>query len=590
MLNGLLVKLNLSLTPFMAWVRILNPDIIKTDIVAGIVAGVLIVPQAVALATIAGLPPEHGLYTSIIPVVIAAFFGSSWQALSGPNTALVIMISMAIAPYASIGTADYIMYAVTLSFMVGAFQLAFAVFGLGGIFNYFSQTVMVALVTGVGLLIILQQVGNFMGILMNVVEDVDFTVYQMAHNVYLANPFAVLVGVATVACGMLVKKYRSSWPHHIVAIVFGTLFAYVLDVIFGAGNTNIDKLGRMSLELLPLSAPDFSPSNFAEAAEGLIPASFLIATMGLIQSTVIARSTASKTGQHVSFNQEVAGQGLSNIVGSFFSCFPSCGSFNRSAANLEAGARTPLAALVSAVVLVVLIFSAGELLAYMPISVMAAVLFMVGANLIKWNEIKLLLQMHGESRYIFILTLATTLYGGLQNGVFLGAFLSIVAYLRRVSVPEIEVLFGEYAAPYLPQKGQSKQASEAGEVTVLKVSGSLFFGSVNALEVTFSDLVKQGDAGQGRANTLIIAADYMHNIDRSGLDALDEEAKKRQQAGGKLQIWFSSPKIHAEFARHLLFAHIDANDIFYHQPVFDQEDHVNHTHPKKHLKTHEAKS
>ena len=553
MVASFLARLNLSFMPFMAWFKVLNPQIIKTDIVAGIVAGILIVPQAVALATIAGMPPEYGLYTSIVPVVIAAFFGSSWQALSGPNTALVIMISMAIAPYASIGTADYIMYAVTLTFMVGAFQLAFAVFGLGGIFNYFSQTVMVALVTGVGLLIILQQVGNFMGILMNVAEDVDFTVHQMIHNAYLANPFAVIVGSATLACGILVKKYFSKWPHHIVAIVFGTALAWVLDTIYGAAYTKIDKLGWMSLELLPLSAPDFSPTNFAEAAEGLIPASFLIATMGLIQSTVIARSMASKTGQHVSFNQEVAGQGLSNIVGSFFSCFPSCGSFNRSAANLEAGAHTPLAALVSAVVLAILVFTAGPLLAYMPISVMAAVLFMVGANLIKWQDIKLLLQMHGESRYIFILTLATTLYGGLQNGVFLGAFLSIAAYLRRVSVPEIEVLFDEYAEPYLPQgKGHD-------EAVVLKLSGSLFFGSVNALERTFSDLAVQ----QGREQTIVIAADYLHNIDRSGLDALDEEANKRHKAGGELQIWFSSPKMHAEFADHLLFSHVQSQDVFY---------------------------
>ena len=572
MVNALLARLNLSLMPFMAWVRVLNPEIIRTDIVAGIVAGVLIVPQAVALATIAGMPPEYGLYTSIFPVVIAAFFGSSWQALSGPNTALVIMISMAIAPYASIGTADYIMYAVTLSFMVGAFQLAFAILGLGGIFNYFSQTVMVALVTGVGMLIILQQVGNFMGILMNVVEDVDFTVYQMAHNVYLANPFAVLVGVATLACGILVKKYFSKWPHHIVAIVFGTVFAALLDGIFGAGNTNIDRLGRMSLELLPLSAPDFSPTNFAEAAEGLISASFLIATMGLIQSTVIARSMASKTGQHVSFNQEVAGQGLSNIVGSFFSCFPSCGSFNRSAANQEAGARTPLAALVSALVLIVLIFSAGELLAYMPISVMAAILFMVGANLIKWADIKLLLNMDSESRYIFILTLGTTLYGGLQNGVFLGAFLSIVAYLRRVSMPDIEVLFDEYAEPYLPQKTESNNDN----VTVLKLSGSLFFGSVHALEVMFSDLAKRE---QGRGQILVLAADFMHNIDRSGLDALDEEAKKRQQAGGKLQLWLSSPKVHAEFADDSLFKHIQPQDIFY-QSAREQLANTNTKHQK----------
>lgn len=558
-LNKLLARLDLTLFPFLAWMRVLTPDIIRTDIVAGIVAGLLIVPQAVALATIAGIPPEYGLYTAIVPVVIAAFWGASWQALSGPNTALVIMISMAIAPYASIGTADYIMYAVTLSFMVGAWQMAFALLGLGVIFNYFSQTVLVALVTAVGMLIILQQVGNFMGFLMNIPQDIDFTIYQVFHNLYLLNPYALLVGVVTLITGIMVKRQRPSWPHHIVAMAVGTLLVLALDISLGAALVNVDKLGRMTLELLPLSAPDFSPSNFSEAAEGLFPASFLIAIMGLIQSTVIARSMAIKSGQRLSFNQEVAGQGLANMIGSFFSCFPSCGSFNRSAANFEAGAKTPLAALVSAITLVLLVFFAAPVIAYLPVPVMAAVLFLVGANLIKFKDIKVLLLMHGESRYIFLLTLGTTLYGGLQNGVFLGAFLSIAAYLRRVSVPEIEVLFDQYADQYCPQPLLGAFEKTSDDVTVLRVSGSLFFGSVSALEVEFTNLAAQ----HGREQPLIIAADNLQNIDHSGLAVLDEEAKKRQKQGGDLHLWLRSPRVHKEFRKGLYLSFVKPQHIYY---------------------------
>ena len=145
--------------PFMAWIPMLDKPTIHTDIVAGITAGVLILPQAIALATLAGMPPEYGLYTAIFPVIIVGFFGSSWLSLSGPNTALAVLTAMTIAPFANIGTVDYVQYAITLTFMAGVVQLAFGLTRLGVVFNYFSHTVMVALVTGVGIIIVVQQVG-----------------------------------------------------------------------------------------------------------------------------------------------------------------------------------------------------------------------------------------------------------------------------------------------------------------------------------------------------------------------------------------------------------------------------------------------
>ena len=263
-----------------AWLRSLNRAVIKNDLIAGIIAGVLILPQALALAlalalaTLAGMPPEYGLYTSIFPVIIASLFGSSRQALSGPNTALAIMIATALAPYASLGTPDYIMYAITLSCIVGVIQLLFAVFRLGVIFNYFSETVLVALVTAVGITIILRQSGDFMGIIMNVPEDIDYTLYRLFFSAHLINGYAVTVGITTVLAGMLSKRYRPKWPHHIVVILAGTLMAEALDFLFGSATTAIDRLGHLSLSVTPFSSPDFSPGNFAEAAEGLMSSGF----------------------------------------------------------------------------------------------------------------------------------------------------------------------------------------------------------------------------------------------------------------------------------------------------------------------------
>ena len=526
----------ISLVPFLAWFPMLTRQVVRNDIGAGVVAGILIVPQAVALATLAGLPPEYGLYTSIVPVIVASLFGSSFKALSGPNTALAIMIATAVSPYASVGTPDYIMYAITLSCMVGMFQLLIAVLGLGVVFNYFSQAVMVAIVTGVGIVIILRQVGNFLGVLMNMPEDIDFTVQQIVYSLELANGYAFWVGLSTVVAGVVIKKVKSSWPHHIVAIVVGTFVSLVLDFIWGASVTQIDRLGTMSLSVFPISYPDFSPGNFAEAAEGLIPASVLIAIMGMIQSTVIARSLASKSGESVDMNQEVAGQGLSNIAGSFFSCFPACGSFNRSAANDEAGAITPISGVISAMILVLIIYVAGPAIAYLPIPVMAGVLFLVGANLIKWKDIVFLCRLNRETGFIFVVTLCTTLYGGLHNGVFLGAFLSIAAYLRRTSYPEITRLKDAEA---LEQLARIPRAVTCQTPMVLRISGNVFFGSVERLENAFSTLAIKG----GRKSTLIIVADYLLDIDESGVMALKAEINRRKDKNAGVFLMLRNKRV-----------------------------------------------
>ena len=167
--------------PFMNWIKLLDESTVRKDIIAGITAGILILPQAIALATLAGMPPEYGLYTSIFPVIIAALYGSSWHSMSGPNTALCILISATVANYATKSTVDWIQYTITLTFMAAVIQLFFGFFRLGVIFNYFSHTVMQALVAGVGITIILQQLGSFMGVVMNLNEDIDELLLQIIY-------------------------------------------------------------------------------------------------------------------------------------------------------------------------------------------------------------------------------------------------------------------------------------------------------------------------------------------------------------------------------------------------------------------------
>jgi SulP family sulfate permease len=529
--------------PFLSWMRLLDRGTARNDIVAGMTAGVLILPQAIALATLAGMPPEYGLYTAIFPVIIVCLFGSSRQSLAGPNTALAVLIAMTVAPFATIGSPEYVQYAITLTFMAGVLQLAMGVFRLGVVFNYFSHTVMVALVTGVGAIIVVQQIGNFMGVLMNPNEDLDDIILQIWYAIFRANPYAVFIGVLTVASGLLIRRYRRKWPHYILAVLIGTVAAKVIHLFVDASQTRIDMLGYMQFSALPLSAPDFSPERFAEFANFAYPAAIGMAVLGLMQSAVIARSLATKSGQEgLDINQEVVGQGLSNVAGSFLSCFASCASFNRSAANLEAGARTPLAGLVSAVALALLVFLAAPLIAWLPLPVMAAVLVLVGMALIKVQEIRQLLSTRGGNRIVFVLVLLTTLLGGVDDGVYLGIFLSITGYLRGMSRPDVELMFEGETRLFL------RPGMELETTTGISISGSLFFGSTQYLERSLAHVVAQ----QGHRCDLVLLCNYVNGIDVSGATVLMQEALKRRAAGHRVAIWLREEHIQDAEVRQVL--------------------------------------
>jgi SulP family sulfate permease len=519
--------------PFLSWTSMLDRSTVMADLWAGIAAGVLILPQAIALATLAELPPEIGIYTAIFPVVICAFFGSSWHVLSGPNTSISVMIAMIVGAISSVGTPDFIIYAVTMTFLVGLIQVAWGFFKLGGVFNYFSHTVMMALVIGVGFIIIIQQLGNFFGLTVTGSEAIEDTLYSIFFRLPDANWYATSLGVMTVATGLVVRKYRPKWPNVILATSTGLIGLWLFENVFFGENMNIDKLGYLSLDAIPFSMPDFSPTTFYEVAEALIMGSFMIAFLGLMQSAVIARAMAVKSGQTIDINQEVIGQGLSNLGGAFMSCYPSCGSFNRSAANFEAGGRTPLTGIISAIALALLVILATPVLAHLPLSVVAGVLFLVGIGLIDVTYIKKVISVRGTSRNVFLLTLFVTVYGGLEWAVMLGIFLSIVVYLRSVSRPEIDIVNSNEAHQYLPEGVSDEDA------TVVHMAGSIFFGSTATLERIFADIASQDD----RKNALIIAGEYIDNMDEAGATSLINESLKRKQHGGAMYMWLRNDKL-----------------------------------------------
>lgn len=407
---------------YLPWVPLLNKEIVKNDTLAGITAGILILPQAIAFATIAGLPPEYGLYTAIFPVIIAAIFGSSWHVLSGPNTALAVMMPFALTPYAAMQTTQYISYAITLTLMVGIIQLLFALFRIGKLFIYFSHTVLLAITSSIGMIIILKQFPQLTGI---EIDALSMDIFK-SFNIY-----TFMIGGISLLSGLLVKRYLPKLPYLIVAIFTGMLFFYALDLLLPLSSMHIKQLGTISLSSWSFSLPDMQSDNFLKAVWGLWPWAILMAIMGLIQSVLIAKSSSKKSGQTINMDREVVGQSVSNITGSLLSCFPSAGSFNRSASNMEVGGQTPLVAVVSALFLLLLVMLAAPFISDIPVAVMAGLLVLVGMSMIKIGEIKAVMSGEKRERMIFVVALILTLFAGFSYGILFGLVLSFWDYLRR---------------------------------------------------------------------------------------------------------------------------------------------------------------
>ncbi|MDH4285392.1 MAG: SulP family inorganic anion transporter, partial [Gallionellaceae bacterium] len=373
----------------------------------------IVLPQGVAFATIAGMPPEYGLYAAMVPAVIAALFGSSWHLVSGPTTAVSIAVFAAMSPLAEPGSPQFISMVLTLTFMTGLFQLILGLARMGVLVNFISHTVVIGFTAGAALLIASSQIKNFFGL--DIARGAPFYVVieQLALQFDHINLYVTSVGLITLAAGVLSKKLSPRLPYMIVAMVIGSLAAYLINAEFGEAATRIKTVGALSASFLPLSMPDFSHSTIRQV---IFPA-LVVTMLALTEAVSISRAIAIKSEQRIDGNQEFIGQGLSNLFGSFFSSYTSCGSFNRSGVNYAAGAKTPLATVFASIFLLLILLLVAPLAAYLPTAAMAGILFLVAWGLIDFHHIASIGKTSRTETVVLWVTLLGTLVD-LEKGIF----------------------------------------------------------------------------------------------------------------------------------------------------------------------------
>ncbi|MEW6520530.1 MAG: SulP family inorganic anion transporter [Thermodesulfobacteriota bacterium] len=514
--------------PFLRWWPRVSARTMRADLLAGLTGAIVALPQGVAFATIAGMPPEYGLYAGMVPAIVAALFGSSWLLVSGPTTAASIVLFSSLSIHAAPGSPEYVQLALTLTMMVGLIQFIMGLARFGTLVNFISHSVVVGFTAGAAILIASSQFKHFLGLILPRTRHFHETVYGVLSHWDEVNLYVAGVGLITLVSGLLVRHFRPKFPYMIVSMLVGSLAALLMTNLLGSEVTQIASVGALPQTLPPLSAPHFSLANIRM----LMPAAVATTLFALTEAVSIARSLADRTGQNLDCNQEFIGQGLSNIVGSFFSGYVATGSFNRSGLNYQAGARTPLAAIFAGGLLIVLVMLIAPLAAFLPNAAMAGILFLVAWGLIDFRHIAKILRTSRAESVIMCATFLATLFLELEFAILLGVILSLVMYLNRTSHPRILTRVPDprhddrpfVTDPVLPECPQLK---------IVRIDGSLYFGAVNHVRERLQEL----QCEQPEQKHLLVVASGINFIDMAGAEFLAQLAREKEEAGGRLYLY-----------------------------------------------------
>jgi SulP family sulfate permease len=459
--------------------------------------------------------------------VVAALWGSSWHLVSGPTTAISIVVFATMSPLAEPGSAQFVALVLTLTFFVGLFQLLLGILRLGTLVNFVSHTVVVGFTSGAAVLIAASQVKNFFGLPIPRGASVAAVLQGLFAHLAEVQPWILLVALVTLLVCALSKYLWPRLPHMIVGMVAGSALAAALNAWLGARATGLSSIGALQIGFPPLSSPDWS----WDTAQRIAPIAAAVALLALTEAVSIARAMALSSGQRIDGNQEFIGQGLSNIVGAFFSGYASSGSFNRSGLNYVAGAQTPLAAVFSAGFLLLIMLFLAPLAQYLPTAAMAGILFVVAWGLIDTTQIVETWRASRSEFGVLLATFLATLTLQLEFAIYVGVGLSLILYLRRTSQPGVEDVKpvpGRSAPIFSTDTG----LPDCPQLKIVRINGSLFFGAVNHLQEAFQAI---DEANPAHRHVLLVASG-INFIDLGGAHMLAQEAARRKALGGALYI------------------------------------------------------
>ncbi len=502
------------------------------DLVAALAVTFLCIPQGIAYALIAGLPPAMGLYAAALPAIVASLFRTSRHLVTGPTNAVSLLVGSAFATgiYSDPATA-----AVTLALMVGMLQVFAGVLRLGTLVDYISGSVVLGFVTGAAILIGVGQLSNVTATA-GTTGSLLVQLLAWGGDLAQADVLSVAIALGTAATIVLLKRFLPRAPAAIIALGLAT----VVSMFLGSATSL-----RTVADLAPIGA-SFPPVTMPDLAllSELLPLAVAVMVLSVVESTSIARTIATRSGQRLDISVEFTGEGLGNIVAGFFGGYPVTGSLSRSSLNEREGARTRMAGVLSGLMVLVSLVLLGPALGHIPIAALAGLLLVVAARLIHVGEILTTLRSHSGDRIAFAATLLGTFVLHLDQAIYLGVGISLVMVLRRARLLRFRDLVID-AQGHIREVARRVRGVHApipegvrycASVHVLNVEGSLFFAAAGELQLAVEDVLRQEDI-----QVLVLRLKRVRNLDVTSVRELINVAATMGQRGGKLLVVGVSP-------------------------------------------------
>ncbi|MEO9298890.1 SulP family inorganic anion transporter [Devosia alba] len=524
--------------PILEWGSRYNRDSLTSDLVAAVIVTIMLIPQSLAYALLAGLPPEVGLYASVLPLVAYAIFGTSTALAVGPVAVVSLMTASAIGSIAAEGTVDYASAAILLAAMSGIILAVLGLFRLGFIANFLSHPVISGFITASGLIIATSQVGGMLGIKTEG-HALPELVMSIVHNIGTINWYTLAVGAVSLALLLWIRMDLKNWlirfglPKGAVTII--TRAGPVLVVFLTMAWSVLGDLGARGVALVgdvPQGLPMLSLPNFnLDTMQALLLPALIISIVGFVESISVAQTLAAKRRQRIDPNQELIGLGAANIAAAVGGGYPVTGGFARSVVNFDAGAATPAAGAFTAIGIAGATLLLTPFLAILPKATLAATIIVAVLTLVDFSILKRAWTYSKADFTAVAITLLGTLLMGVEVGISLGVAASILIFLYRSSQPHAAVV-GQVPGTEHFRNVKRHDVHTIPSVLSIRVDESLYFANARYLE----DLVYGEVAGRPELKDVVLMCSAVNAIDMSALESLEAIQHQLQDLGVRLHL------------------------------------------------------
>ncbi|QRN82090.1 SulP family inorganic anion transporter [Chloroflexota bacterium] len=487
----------------------------RSDLSAGLTVGMVVIPQSMAIAAIAGVNPLYGLYTAIIPTIIGAIFGSFPYLVTGPTNPTALVTASVLLAYAD--RPDYLEFVLAVAVLAGVFKLLFGLFKIARISRYISNSVLVGFLSAAGVLIIANQLGNLVGLTLERSSGAWGILKSLLINIQDVHLLSLAVSLIAIALMILIRAINPKLPAALATIVFVSLLAHLLNWN-SLGVRLVDDVGLPQHLAIQLHVPNITLESITDL---LIP-SAAVALFGLMEAVSITKAMSQMTGDPLDPSKEMIGQGLASTVGGFFLCIPSSGSPSRTVINVVNGAKTKASAIISGLSVWIFILLFSRLIGYIPIPALAGVVVVSSASLINPDLIKMTWQSRLNSRIVLLVTFTSSLVLPLEYAIFLGILSTILMYLGESSHVNLTYILEDENGQFMELPMDTIKEKKP-EIAIVNIEGDLYFAAVEELQDQINRILDSG------LKVLILRFRRTHLLASTGIMALGHLIKSARE-------------------------------------------------------------